>query len=64
MISTEILKLVIEKEKERDYVNKCVSVDICPECGSRLARTTDDHGFTDVNCTSCKFLKILKLTST
>lgn len=56
----EIMKKVEQKEKNGEYLDRCLSTRTCPKCGKKL--TSSYHGgfFTlygkiEYKCTSCEF---------
>lgn len=54
----EIIRKVEEREKESNYLKRCIGACICPDCGEALERhITDDENLPDevFNCSSCKF---------
>lgn len=53
-----IMKKVEQKEKEEDYIARCLGVSICPKCGDRLSHESFEDGGTEYRCLSdlCDFI--------
>lgn len=50
----EIELKVSKIEKDNEYVARCLSAGICPDCGHELTIIADDeHGLDDGNCYIC-----------
>lgn len=58
IFNEEIMKKVEDKEKELNYIKRCIDTRICPDCGEALERRlTDDENLPDevFQCSSCAF---------
>ena len=52
MTKEEILKKVAEKEEQDAYVERCLKVRVCPECGHDLT----EKGIVRLICNSCGYI--------
>ena len=41
MTQEEIIEKVEQLENDRYYIHRCISVEICPNCGRNLSKDTD-----------------------
>jgi len=53
----KIMKQVVRKEKDNQYIERCLAVNICPECGKDLDYEYFGKGYIEYECTSesCSF---------
>jgi hypothetical protein len=58
-IYQEAVAKVKQQNKIKEYENTCLEASICPNCGNDLYSDMDWHGFTDIACSSCKYVKYI-----
>jgi len=54
-ISADILEEVSRRKLEQRTIERCLSVRVCPKCGSELDYDYFDDGGREYACTKCTF---------